>query len=1134
MKTNLLIAFTILILFVLPDSVYGQVPNLRTVSNFILFTSNGAMTNTGATVTGGGSIGTNEGGITGFTGELSAEHIKDAESNQCALDLRELYDEIDDIPTTRIIADVDLPLRDTYTAGVYAVGKAVTLGITLTLDAQGDPDALFIFKVTGAFSAAAGTKIILINGALPKNVYFNVDGAISFGAGALMKGTFISNSGAIDFATGATLEGRAVTNTGAVSLYQNLVMNVFTQVPFYILTQPDISHSTGSLTILNPKANKMTYSIDGKDYTNTSGIFTLIAPGSYSVTAKDSLGCISAGSTIKIIPFINLGINSEFAIFSIDGEILNEGDSTQVTGNVGNMTGKVDFHLGRVCGQIHSGDSIAKIASLDLIDLNHDLSTNASDSTISTTFGYGQVLYPRVYSLGAALVLTDELILDAQGDPNALFIFKIGGAFKTAANSKIILKNGASMCNVYWQVVGAITIEENSDFRGNIVCTGAIILENGSSLHGRALSIAGAITLKDNVKVNILPSPTVIVIQPTNKISTGTITVTAPIGSDLSYSIDGNKTSNKTGVFEDVPQGTYVVTARNLECSSCPGTTVVIAQPTWTGSVSNVWNNPYNWNPESVPTAGQDIIIPNVLKNPVINLPKGLNAICNNLTIEEGAVFTIFPGNALTVNGSITNNAGTSGLVIKASPIDGISNGTLIFNNSQKDSVPATVEMYSKASWDKDQKTGSIYKWQYFGIPVRSVIANPTFAGSYVRKLYESGNTSATRWIQLQNDSTLTSFTGYEIVQEKPTIFTFTGLLENQSITKKLSYTDGATYSGQHLIVNPYTAAIDISKLNFGIAMEASVYLYNTGSMADWENSAALKYDSAGCNPGQYMVSTKFLAGKALGLPAQIPSMQAFLVKATSDSQDATLEIPYKLVTQKNDVKQTAPGIKQTASENNDLYTRIDVKGSRFSDKMWIFVVQSCSHDYDNGWDGRKFQGSPLTPQLFAMEEDEDYQINAVNDINNSYLGFMKGEDTSYELTFTHENMGLLSSSIYLEDLVENKMVEITNSGTTYMFTANQSDPVKRFKIITNPLITDLGKTDVQFSIFSSKQTIYIHNSTDLDGNVEVVDMTGRCRQTSSFTAGDITVLKTTLPTGAYIIQTCLTSGKKQNQLVLI
>ena len=1134
MRQKLLFFISVFILLLYSIEGFGQVPNLKTVANFILFTSNGAMTNTGISVTGGGNVGTNLGSIAGFTDNLSSQHINDAYTNQCALDLKDLYNEINIIPNTKIIPDTDLPLRDTYTAGIYSVGKAVTLGITLTLDGQNNPDALFIFKVTGAFSSAAGTKIILINGALSKNVYFNIDGAISFGAGALMKGTFISNSGAIDFAAGATLEGRALTNVGAVTLYENLVMNVFTQAPSYILTQPNISQSTGSLTILNPKANKMTYSIDGINYSNTTGVFTFIPPGSYLVTAKDSLGCISAGSMIKIIPFLNLGMNSEFAIFTIDGKILNDEASTQVTGNVGYEKGSIEFNKGRICGTIHKGDSISKIASEDLIKLNNDLINNVSDSTISTTFGYGQTIYPGVYGLGAALVLTGELTLDAQGNQNSIFIFKIGGAFKTAPYSKVILKNGASMCNVYWQVVGAITIEENSDFRGNIVCTGAIILEKGSSLHGRALTVSGAITLEENVKINILPSPIVTVVQPTNKVSTGTITITAPIGTDISYSIDGNRSNNKTGIFLNVPQGTYIVTAKNMECSSCPGTNVTIGQPIWTGTVSNVWNNADNWSPNSVPNADQDIIIPHVLKNPVINLNKGLTAVCNNLTIEHGAVFTIFPENVLTVNGSVINNAGTSGLVIKASPIDGISNGTLIFNNSQKDSVSATIEMYSKAYWDNDQQPGNIYKWQYFGIPVRSVIANPTFAGSYVRKSYESGKTSATRWIQMQNDSMLTSFTGYEIVQAKQTIYTFTGLLENQDFKKIFSYTEGAEFIGQHLIVNPYTAAIDISKLNFGSAMEESVYFYNTGSLFDWTNTKDLTLNSLGTNPGQYTVSTVNLAGKAPGFPAQIPSMQAFLVKATSNSPFATLEIPYKSATLKNEVKQTAPGIKKTASQNNDVYTRIDVKGSRFADNMWIFTVPTCSHNFDNGWDGRKINGSALTPQLFAMEEDGNYQINAVDDINNSFLGFQAGEDVDYTIKFIHENTESVFSHLYLQDMVENKVVEITKSGTEYTFEAHKTDPVKRFKILSNSFLSNLEENDLQLKLFSSKQTIFIQNFSNLDGNVMLFDMSGRCRQKSIFSKNGISVIETTLPSGAYIIHASTSRGKDCKQLILI
>jgi len=1134
MRIKLLILIILSILLTFPVTGYSQVPNLKTVSNFILFTSNGALTNTGATVTGGGDIGTNLGGITGFTGDKSMQHIQDPESQQCSLDLRDLYEEIRIIPVTRTLSDTDLPLRDTYTAGIYVINKAITLGITLTLDAQNNPDALFIFKINGAYSSAAGTKIILINGALPKNVYFSVEGAISFGAGAAMKGTFLSNTGAIDFAAGASLEGRALTNSGAVSLYENIVMNVFTQVPDYILIQPGIQQSTGTITILSPKERGMAYSIDGSNYANSTGIFNQVPPGTYIVTARDSAGCISAGSKLKILPFLNLGVNSEFAIFSRNGKIQNLSESTQVTGNIGSQIGGIDFSEGKICGQIYTNNSITRQADEDLVTLNRDLSTNVCDTTITTLFGNGQVLFPKVYCFGAALILTGDLTLDAQGDPTAIFIFRIGGAFKTATHSKVILKNGASMCNVYWQIIGAITIEEESEFRGNIVCTGAIIFEDGSSLQGRALSMTGAITLHNQVKVNILPSPSIVVIQPTNKVSTGTITIVAPTGADVTYSIDGKSHSNRTGIFTNVAQGTYTVTARNMECSSCPGTQVTIGQPVWTGSVSNAWNNESNWSPNSIPTAGQDIIIQNVPKSPVINLLKGITAVCNNMTIKQGASCTIFPGNILTVNGTVFNQAGTSGLVIKSSPIDEISNGTLIFNNSISDSLSATVEMYSKASWDKTQVAGSVYKWQFFGIPLRSVKADPTFAGAYVRRAYESGSPTTPSWVQLQNESVLTSFTGYEIVQKNPTIYTFTGFLENRSLKKTVAYTEGAYYPGQHLIVNPYTAAIDITKLSFGSAMEESIYLYNTGSLNDWKNSKAMIYDQAAINPGQYTVSTKQTAGKAAGIPGQIPSMQAFLVKANNNSIDATLDIPYSSVAIKNDVKQSAPGIKGLKPENTTVFTRIDVKGSRFADRMWIFTDAGCSHNFDNGWDGRKFIGSSLTPQIFAMEEDEYYQINAVDDINNSYLGFLAGEDSNYAITFTHENIQTYYSGIYLQDLKENKVVDISTGGTIYSFEANKTDSLKRFKILTFPVITALDETNMPFRIFNSKETIFIHNFSNVGGDISIYDMTGRFRQKLIFEPTKITVLKTSLPAGAYIIRAKTSSGQELKKLVLI
>jgi hypothetical protein len=91
----------------------------------------------------------------------------------------------------------------------------------------------------------------------------------------------------------------------------------------------------------------------------------------------------------------------------------------------------------------------------------------------------------------------------------ALFIIKIGGAFSTSAFSNVILINSASLCNVYWQIGGAVACGDYSVFSGTIVADGAISLYTGSTLHGRALTIAGAInvnTINASIFASFSPS----------------------------------------------------------------------------------------------------------------------------------------------------------------------------------------------------------------------------------------------------------------------------------------------------------------------------------------------------------------------------------------------------------------------------------------------------------------------------------------------------------------------------------------------------------------------------------------------------------------------------------------------------
>jgi hypothetical protein len=528
--------------------------------------------------------------------------------------------------------------------------------------------------------------------------------------------------------------------------------------------------------------------------------------------------------------------------------------------------------------------------------------------------------------------------------------------------------------------------------------------------------------------------------------------------------------------------------------------------------------------------------VPSFYNNLNINNPAGATIIADvtvtgTLLETPNSILTIPQGKCVTAN-TITNtnpnqiyiHSGASG-----------SNGSLIFHNDMSVPVYGTVEMYSLASWNLSSIiVGGKYKWQFIGIPVHSLsTTSPTFDGAYIRQMHE--NNIPAHWEQLNNLSPLTSFTGYEITQAAAKTYVFQGQLENKDypVTQLPFTTSGATFPGQSLIGNPYTSAIEISKIQFGSKMLKTVYLYNTGSESDWINAGSGTLpDSLNTTTtaGQYTAIPQAWAGHAL-LQHQIPSMQAFLVKAQANDINATLYIPYSSTgtVVADSVAQRSKRILTKAS-SPDIWTIVDVKGSRFSDRMWLFTEPTCTHGFDNGWDGEKFFGSNLAPQIFALEQDGDYQVNSVDDINNTYLGFQSGEDSIYTLTFTHQNLGLKYGNVYLTDSETQEMIDITASGTQYTFLSLPTDTIaRRFKIVTlQDIATSVNSPVVKgnkLSLFGSNHSVYIDNKSDEIGFLYLYDMTGRFIQKYNFAAQGVTTIPTDLSQGNYLAK-CITKSR--------
>ena len=433
MKAKLLHALAAVILLTVPALNFAQAPTLGTAANFVLFTTNGAVSNTGISQL-TGNIGTNNGSSTAFGNVNGVMHDGDGASAQCAADLLIAYKQLN----STIPAFYPAPLLgngETLVAGVYSISGEASLNLDLTLDAKDDPNAVFIFQIQGAFSTNAASEIRLINGAMACNVFWKIEGLVSMASGTKMKGTVIANNAAIKISTGSTLEGRALSTAGAVS-----VDGVLAYTPV----------GCGSPVLTGPKAPNL-------GSTECYAIFS--ADGAVS----------NAGIThVKGDVGTNVGLTTGF-------------DALLVTGSIHPIP---DISTAQCAADLLTVYNYLNVLPTDI------------NLLYPAQFGHNLVLTPHTYLLDAATVFTDSLYLNALGNEDAVFVIKINGALSTGTYSKVLLINGAQAKNVYWKIEGAVSINNYSVFKGTIVCNNGALgaLKTGVVLDGRALTTTGALT----------------------------------------------------------------------------------------------------------------------------------------------------------------------------------------------------------------------------------------------------------------------------------------------------------------------------------------------------------------------------------------------------------------------------------------------------------------------------------------------------------------------------------------------------------------------------------------------------------------------------------------------------------------
>ena len=474
---------------------------------------------------------------------------------------------------------------------------------------------------------------------------------------------------------------------------------------------------------------------------------------------------------------------------------------------------------------------------------------------------------------------------------------------------------------------------------------------------------------------------------------------------------------------------------------------VLKTKTVWTGFNSPDWSDPLNWSTQKPPEDMTNIVIPTSLQgNSYPEINSSQNAVCNDLTIENGAHLIIPAGNHLTVAGSLINNASANGLTLKANA-SGVASLLHNYNN-----VQATVESYLTQN-----------KWHIVSAPVNNATSNVFYN---VFLMYFNEPDYSWHFIE-STDYDLTEGLGYFAWPDESltgdTTVKYMGVLNNGDLTVDgLSYTTSQPEAqrGWNLIGNPYPSYINWNGNWAKTNVDATIYIYDGANYLTWNGTD-------GTHPN-----------------GDIAPGQGFWVKA--NDQNASVTIP-----QSERKHGTQQFYKADGPSERILIT---VEGNGYSDKMLIRFDDNATTGFDSEYDAWKFFGAEEAPQLFSIFGADGLTVDILpfEDENTVIpVGLKVGATTSYQLTFDDfdfEN----EIKIKIEDLKTGEMFDVSG-GLTFQFTASVADDRHRFNLHFKNESFGIGdphhhKND----IYAFGNRIYFNKPADFSGTITVFDMMGR------------------------------------------
>ena len=514
----------------------------------------------------------------------------------------------------------------------------------------------------------------------------------------------------------------------------------------------------------------------------------------------------------------------------------------------------------------------------------------------------------------------------------------------------------------------------------------------------------------------------------------------------------------------------------------------------WTGNTSTDWGNTGNWDNNNIPSSTTDVNIPSSPAGG--NYPEtntGSSAVCNNLTIEVGAHLYIPSNNTLTVSGTLTNNAGDAGLVVKS---DATGTGSLI---STTTGVNGTVERYL---------TDAV--WHFIGIPVNSEVAGvfhlpAGHSDIYLRTHIEATNSWDNYIVPVTTPLILGR--GYETWVGTPGGFSQPETVEFKGALNAGDFTTGnnnfyglqfTTNHGLNMISNPYPSAL-----------QANI---NTWTKTNIDNSVWIWSSTAGNYV--YWNGTDGTNGNGWGTMTGgiIPSMQGFFVLA--NGTNPSLTIP-----QSDRLHSSQAYYKDAEVPANTL--KLTAEGNDYADIIFVTFNSSSTDEYDGNYDVRKLFGLPEAPQFYSIIPGKELSINALPELKGSktvQLGFQCDAEGVFKITADDMESFVDYTPVYLEDTKEGNIQKL-NDNPVYEFNHNPLDDNTRFVLHfgevngTGDMVTD------GINIYSNKNIVFVRMPVDFDGQIYIYDMLGQ-QITGKKTNGEsLTTIPVTNGTGYYVVK---------------